>query len=686
MPAYAFGVPGKPGTIFRAEDNRAWLSRLCGMACDYSDNDDGPERGQGMAIINTSLGRFEAKSLSLLHAEIAAEGATLMWQAADGRVELASRWSFDGATGVWSRKDVLTNRGDAAFTVYRCQSRFSFTPARYEVYSQDSRWSTENQGAWTPLHTGTLTLRCEWGRSTEGGTPYMALRETGSDHGIAFHILPVGNWAIHVSAHAIMNALPFAVVELGHADEDLRLVLEPGESFELPEILIQPAPAGQPHLAAAGLHHYAQAAYFAHARQEPPIVYNTWFEQFEVLDVARLRAELTAAAELGCEVFVVDAGWYGPHGEQWWLQTGDWREKTDKAFRGRMIDFADEVRLAGLGFGLWMEPERISTATPIYQAHPDWFTVADDQFARANLENPAVYAYQKSEISRLVETYGLAWMKIDFNFSLGYDAGGSELARYTAAWYRLLDEIRGQYSGTFFEGCASGGMRSDLHTLTHFDGHFLTDTVNPIDVLRINEGALLRLPPGRLTKWAVLRSIGQTIPRYTFSLDQSPVAVVTPGGAGWEPSETVDVDFAALVCLPGIFGLSGDVAGLPAAAKRALAQHIAFYKEWRRFITGSIGHPLTPPRPIQDRTGWSALQLLHPQLPGCLVFAYRLFDMRGSMSFPLRGLQPDRSYRVERRGADAATIRCTGRELMVDGLVMEVEGVNRAAVYVLRPD
>jgi len=278
-------------------------------------------------------------------------------------------------------------------------------------------------------------------------------------------------------------------------------------------------------------------------------------------------------------------------------------------------------------------------------------------------------------------------MKIDFNFSLGHDAGGSELARYTAAWYRLVDDIRAKYPRTFFEGCASGGMRSDLHTLAHFDGHFLTDTVNPVDVLRINEGALLRLPPGRMTKWITLRSIGQTIPRYMLSLQESPVAVVTPGGAGWEPSESVDVDFAALVCMPGMLGLSGDVAGLPPEAKQALRRHIAFYKEWRRFIAGSIGHPLTPPRPIQDRTAWSALQLEHAEMPGILVFAYRLFDARSRRAFPLYNLQPETVYVIERPDApEEPPVRCTGRQLMVDGLVAEVLGANRAAMYVVRPE
>ena len=47
------------------------------------------------------------------------------------------------------------------------------------------------------------------------------------------------------------------------------------------------------------------------------------------------------------------------------------------------------------------------------------------------------------------------------------------------------------------------------------------------------------------------------------SLADSPVAIVTPCGALWEPAETTAVDFAAMAAMPGVFGLSGDLAGLP---------------------------------------------------------------------------------------------------------------------------
>ena len=243
-----------------------------------------------------------------------------------------------------------------------------------------------------------------------------------------------------------------------------------------------------------------------------------------------------------------------------------------------------------------MEPERFGAGVPIRQEHPEWFFPRDATFARIDLTRSAACEYLKREISRLVDTYELAWMKVDYNFELGRDHSGAELSNYYGAWYRLLDEVRAKNSSTVFEGCASGGMRFDLNTLAHFDAHFLTDTVHPIDVLRIWQGRCLRLPPGGIIKWLVLRSVGRTIPTYTKSLADSPVTVVAPGGALWEPSETVDLDFAATVALPGMFGLSGDLASLPDESIERLAGHVAFFKRSRSVIRTSVAHLLTPPR------------------------------------------------------------------------------------------
>jgi len=659
MPAHKLGN----AVVFCEEKERFVLNRLFDMPCEDKDT---PVRARGPALIATSLGRHEADGLKLLEHRMAADSARFVWQAGQGALRLESDWQLEDASGVLSRKDRLVNTGKTPVTIYRCLPRFTLAPGHYEVYAQQSRWSNESQGAWIPLHTGSLTLGCEWGRNTLNGTPYACLREVGGNRGLAFHVIPRGNWVIRFSTRMPTNPWPFIAVELGLADEDLHLSLAPGEALDLPEILVQELSDGEPRSAAAALHRHINARLKAPTMPEIPIIYNTWLDHMNPLDVPRLRAQLQAARAIGCEAFVVDAGWFGP-GDDGWELVGDWREKTDCAFHGHMKDFADEVRAAGLGFGLWMEPERAVAKAPIRSQHPEWFFQGELRF---NLDIPAARDYLAGEIARLIETYDLAWIKIDFNFPLGYDGSGAELYRYYDAWYRILDDLRRAHPRTVFENCASGAMRLDLSSLFHYDCNFISDSANPLDVIRIGEGSLLRLPPGRILRWATLRGIGRTVPEIAKRTEESPECLIVPCGAAWQIVESAEVDFIMGAALPGVLGFSGDLLTIPAAARERMRWYVQFARQWRGFIRTALAHLLTPPRLITDRTGWTALQLQSPETTASLVFTYHFpNDGQTRRYFRLRGLHPGQQYAVRKVSPDgSAETSASGAELMHGGL------------------
>ena len=648
-----------------------------------------PARVQGSFALNTDSGRFEGADWHCAALSEHEGGAMLRQAVSGGALELVSAWAVDAATGVVSRNDSLSNTGRETAIVRRCLARFCLPAGNYEVYFQQSRWCNENQGAWQALRAGELALRCAPGRSAQGCTPYACIRNVETRRGLAVHVLPCGNWVIRFSAAPAADSLPFVAVELGLSDENLRLALRPGESLALPGLLFQELPGGEPHLAAPALHEHMLARHFSKAKPEAPVVYNTWFDEFELLDVPRLRRQLAAARAAGCEVFVIDAGWFGAAGASWWAQVGNWSEKIDAAFHGRMREFADEVRASGLGFGLWMEPERVGPEAPVRSRHPEWFVPAGAS-ARFDLARPEAYAWLRGEIGRLVETYRLAWMKMDYNFEMDADSlSGSELSGYTALWRRMLDEIRAAYPGTFFEGCASGGLCLDAATLAHFDGHFLSDTIEPADALRISQGAFLRVPPGRITRWAGLRSQGPAAPRYCLSTAGSPDTVLVPGGALWEPAVTADLDFALLAAMPGMFGLTGDLAGLPPAVAARVREHVAFFKEWRRFIAGAAAHLLTTPELVSARSGWIAFQFQDPAGKAGLVFIYRLGVAAQAPRWRLRGLKPEARYAVRRAlTADHESAIMSGTELMTAGFAADPASAggsraSAAAVYVV---
>jgi alpha-galactosidase len=478
------------------------------------------------------------------------------------------------------------------------------------------------------------------------------------------------------------------VLELGLGDEDLRLRLEPGEALELPEILIQPLPGGEPHLNAHRFQAYTLENLFQARQITPPVIYNTWFDRFDHLDRDRLQRQVEAARQVGCEAFVVDAGWFGPDTIGWSQAVGDWREKTGAAFYGKLSEFARQVRQAGLGFGLWMEPERFHRSVPICLLHPEWFIrIPATDMCRIDLEQAEAYGYLKGEICRLIDRYELAWMKVDFNFDFGWDATGAEMLPYYQNWYRLIDEIHQKYPGTFIEGCSSGGLRSDLTALRHFDGHFLSDTVNPVDMLRITQGALLRMPPGKITRWAVVRGAGDLTPG-TASPENPPQAdrLIGPRQADWGQFQNLDLDFAVLAAFPGILGLSGDLAGLPVAVKQRLKAWVEIYKQYRSFILSSTARLFEPPQSLENRNGWIRFQLEQPGSRESLLLAYRLLRSSPSKLFRLRGLDPHQAYLVRRLNPDQEQSWLqSGAQLLEEGLRVHLPDVHRAAGFAIQP-
>ena len=638
---------------------------------------------QGMALVRVDGRRYEGAALRIEAAERDGTGARCRWCVGETGVRLEAVWTVDAATGVVSRRDRLTNGGDRPVILTGCVTRMVLPRGAYECYTQSSQWCNENQGAWQDLHTG-LRLVNVPGRTTEGATPYLAIRRKGMSEGLVFHILPRGDWIIRAAAAADMARPPFAVIEMGLSDEDLHRVIAPGASFELPEILCHELTGGQPHLAAPALHRYLLAHCYADAKPEAPVVYNTWFDLFEILDVPRLRRQLAAAKEVGCEVFVIDAGWFGAGEGDWATQIGDWREKTEAAFEGRMKEFADKVRDAGLGFGIWMEPERFGPRAPVCDQHPEWFRQGTG-YRRIDPTQPAARAWLRAEIGRLVETYRLAWMKVDFNFSLGRDDSGAQLADYYAAWYALMDEVRAAYPQTFFEGCASGGLRLDIESLRHFDGHFLSDTVNPVEMLRISQGAWLRIPPGRITRWTVLRNAGRVAPQYGRNMDHASPVLLASGGALWEPIG-IEMDFALSAALPGMFGLSGDLDSLTSEQRARMAEGVAFFKRWRRFMTRAIAHQLTPPEPMSSREGWVGVQLQDSPGDTSLVFLCAMSLAGAPPPLRMQALDPVVSYEL-RRGFEGTLLGSqTGAELMGAGLAVQkyVASCRTAEVIVIQ--
>ena len=86
---------------------------------------------------------------------------------------------------------------------------------------------------------------------------------------------------------------------------------------------------------------------------------------------------IDCAAELGAEVFFIDASWYAPPHGSWWSTVGDWGVDRQR-FPDGIEPFRERVHEKGLLWGLWMDAERIGPDSQTAREHPEWLATAYD--------------------------------------------------------------------------------------------------------------------------------------------------------------------------------------------------------------------------------------------------------------------------------------------------------------------
>ena len=533
----------------------------------------------------------------------------------------------------------IINKTKAKSTIYSARLRFTFSGSNYHVYTQSSGWCAENQGAWQPLVSG-ITVSCQGLRSCEGGTPCLALRNKNTGEGIAFHLLPRGRWRIDVCKKTCHSGKVYTVVELGLDDTAMQLELSPEENLPLPDIIFHTIDS------TSLCEHKIQSYALNHAFQlrEVPFVYNSWFYDFDRIDLNNFLNQASTAAELGCEAFVVDAGWFGK-GTDWSGNVGDWSENRTGAFFGKMKDFSDKIRSMGMVFGLWMEPERAAPTSKIAIEHPEYFIPADNGCLVLNIAREDARKFILNETSRLIETYNVGMMKVDFNTGISLDPNGSAFYRYYQGLSDYMNTLKRKYPHVIFEGCSSGGMRTDIQTMSLFDGHFLTDTVNPVEDLRILQGALMRLPVASLSKWAVFRSASATWRPYYENVPKKNLAVICGDGL-WEKLLELDPTFVMSTLIGGACGLGGDLSSLNDETKAVLSLYIQRAKEERKFFLECVTYSLcVPSTDILDTHTPVIWQHYNIRTGRSIVIGYR-FEGEQNYAIRPKSLIPEKRYKV----------------------------------------
>lgn len=217
-----------------------------------------------------------------------------------------------------------------------------------------------------------------------------------------------------------------------------------------------------------------------------PVIYNNYMNSLcGDPTTEKLLPCIDAAAEAGCEYFVVDCGWYSDG--NWWFDVGDW-QPSEQRFAGGIQSLMDYIKRKGMIPGLWLELEVMGIRSETARRVPDdWFFCRNGKriiaFSRYQLDyrNPEVIAYVTEVIERLVVQYGVGYIKMDYNINAGVgtdivaDSPGDGLLQHNRAYLNWLDGIFARYPELVIEHCSSGGMRCDYSLLSRHSVYSCSD-------------------------------------------------------------------------------------------------------------------------------------------------------------------------------------------------------------------
>ena len=642
-------------------ENLCFCSGFFGFACDT--NSPIPECS-GAACLDTDIGKWEGtkwKVISFSGGQAAQEEQIRL----EGGPFLLDLTLTRDTTGVCSLRTTITNTDHEAHTLYGCYPRFVLSGGGFDVYSEFSGWCAEDQGGFTDLHAGNLTLTNSSGCSTTSASPFACLHHKDTERYAAIHVLPIGDWMIRFKRIA-GHRTGYTVIEAGLSDAGLRLPIASGASLAMPELLLY----GFDYDIRSGsvmLQRYLLRRFPGLQSVDP--IYNTWFFNYDDICIDQLREQVQAAARIGCSTFVVDAGWFGK-GQDWENQVGCWEECKERAFRGCLKEFADYVRESGMQFGIWMEPERVGRKTEVFLNHPDWFM--DEDAIVFDLTNPVVVDYIAGQVKDVVNRYDVRWMKIDYNTDMFRDLTGTNYYYYALAEKELYERIRRENPSCTFEGCAAGGGRTDIYNMfVNYHGHFISDTVHPLEILRMRQSISLRTRTAFTGSWAVLQEVPFPVSTYTNRDKERRTKIISAGDAWWEKTVEYPIQFVLAVNMLGQFGFSGNLASLGERSLEEAKAAVGFAKSHRAMMARSICHLLTLPRALSDIGGWPIFQFEDPETGSHLIFVFRLADEAESILLFPEQIDPQAEYRIRyedlSRG-DGKDEKRTGRSIMEKGI------------------
>lgn len=349
-----------------------------------------------------------------------------------------------------------------------------------------------------PIFEGKMEINSKRGSSSPQHQPFMAIIDNNfslnTGKFISCSLIWSGNFRISIeddqSNYVRLNA--------GISDALFDVSLHPSEKFVTPQAILSVGHKGLGEM--SSISQQLIRDYVLESRiNDPLIAFNTWEMSYFSVNEEKCIEALHQAKKIGANLLVIDDGWFNNRDSENG-QLGDWVPDKNKFPHG--LKFISELtHKKDMKFGIWVEPEMVTTSSNLFKLHPDWVLglknintalYSRDQLV-LDLSKKEVQDYIIETISNLVIANQVDYLKWDFNrqlapiFSQG--RGASEQGKvsygYIVGLYRVLRTLRKKFKNLIIENCAAGGGRMDLGMIYFTDQTWISDLTDALGRFRI---------------------------------------------------------------------------------------------------------------------------------------------------------------------------------------------------------
>lgn len=558
---------------------------------------------------------------------------------------------------VYEKWNVITrsvrfdNNGSECIKLLRALSmNVDFPHADYEWLHLPGAWARERAVERRPLVSGTQSVESRRGASSHQHNPFIALLQKGAneDYGevYGFSLVYSGNFLAQIEVDQFRTAR----VSIGINPFDFTWLLEPGESFQTPEVVMVYSDRGLNGM--SKIYHQLYRTRLArgvYRDRERPILINNWEATYFDFNEEKILRLAKTAAELGIELFVLDDGWFGKRDNDR-SSLGDWFVNKQKLPNG-LEGLAKNINQMGMQFGLWIEPEMVSVDSELYRNHPDWCLHVPNR-PRSEGRNQLVLDYSRKEVcdyiiqvvSDVLASAPISYVKWDMNRHMT-EIGSAALPperqretahRYMLGLYRVMEEITSRFPHILFESCSGGGGRFDPGMLYYMPQTWTSDNTDAVSRLKIQYGTSLVYP---------ISAMGA----HVSAVPNHQVHRIT------------SLEMRGHVAMSGNFGYELDLTKLSEEEKAIVKQQVAFYKDIRRLVQfGTFYRILSPFE--GNETAW--MFVAEDKSEAFVAYFRVLAEANAPLSFlRLKGLDPNKDYEITGSGEVYG-----GDELMYVGL------------------